>query len=175
MRTGWTIRPTPPVPLWWGRGYAPELAEPGVDPVPELDVGGAPEPDGGVPDPDLLPMSGQFLVEPDPEPALEPEVPPFELDEGVVAEEPDVVLVPELPVVVDVVAASATSALPARRPDVSALTARTLRRRMCMGVLPFCVFGAPAPCESVLQTMRPGSGCSRRATWTGASSRATNG
>jgi hypothetical protein len=106
-------------------------------------------------------MSGQFLVEADPEPALEPEVPLLVLDEGVVA--------------VEVVAASATSAPPARRPDVSALTARTLRRRMCMGVLPFRVFAAPAPCGSVRQTMRPGSGCSRRATWTGASSRATNG
>jgi hypothetical protein len=132
--------------------YAPELEEPEVDPVPEPDVGGAPEPDGGVPDPepDPVPMSGQFLVEPDPELAPGPEVPLLELDDGVVGEEPDVELVPELPVAVDVVAASATSAPPARRPDVSAVTARTLRRRIGMGVLPFCVFAAPAPCEPVL-------------------------
>jgi hypothetical protein len=95
-------------------------------------------------------MFGQFLVEPEPELELEPEPELFELDEGVVVEEPDVELVPELPVAVDVVAASATSAPPARRPDVSAVTARTLRRRIGMGVLPFCVFAAPAPCEPVL-------------------------
>ena len=160
-------------------GYAAEVEEPDVDPLLEPDVGGAPEPDGGVPDsePDPLPMSGQFLVEPDPELELEfePEVPLLELAEGVVPAVPDVELVPELPVVVDVVAASATSAPPARRPDVSALTASTLRRRMCMGGLPFCVPGAPAPCEPVPQTVRSGSGRSRRATWTGAPSHATNG
>ena len=105
------IRPTPPVPLQWGRGYAAEVAEPDVDPLLEPDVGGATEPDGGVPDSkrDPLPMSGQFLVEPDPEP------------------------VPEFPVVVDAVAP----------------TASTLRRRICMVVLPFRVRGAPAPCEPV--------------------------
>jgi hypothetical protein len=103
-------------------------AEPEVDP----DVGGAPEPEGGVPEPDPLPMSGQFLVEPDPELGLEPEVPPLELEEGVVAEVPDVELVPELPDALDVVAASAASAPPARRPDVNAPTARALRRRICM-------------------------------------------
>ena len=119
-------------------------------------------------------MSGQFLVEPDPELELEPEVPLLGLDEGVVAEVPDVEPLPELPVAVDVVAASATSAPPARRPDVSAPTARTLRRRICIGVLPFCVLGAPAPCEPVVQTLRSGSERSRRATWTGAPSHATN-
>jgi hypothetical protein len=166
------VRPTPPVPLWWSRGYSAEVEEPDVAPLPEPDVGGAPAPEGGDPDPDRLPMSGQFLVEPDPE--LEPEVPLLELDEGVVAEVPDVELLPELPVAVDVVAASATSAPPARRPDVSAPTARTLRRRICISVLPFCVLGAPAPSEPVGQTLRPESGCSRRATWTGAPSHATN-
>jgi hypothetical protein len=94
-------------------------------------------------------MFGQFLVEPelelelDPVDELElpvpvfpaPEVPVFELDDGVVLEELE--LVPELPVVVDVVAALATSAPPATRPDVSALIARTLRRRICMSCCPF--------------------------------------
>jgi hypothetical protein len=60
-----------------------------------------------------LPMFGQFLVEPELE------------------------LVPELPLDVDVVAASATSAPPARFPEVSAPTATTLRTRMCMALCPF--------------------------------------
>ena len=112
-------------------------------------------------------MSGQFLVEPDPEPAFEPEpeLPVLEPDDGVVAEEPDVdefavelvPELPELPVVVDVVAALATSAPPARRPEVNAPTARTLRRRICMADVPFrlCwsadpVGPVPAPCASDL-------------------------
>jgi hypothetical protein len=117
----------------------------------EPDEGGPPEPDGGDPDPepDPLPMSGQFLVEPDqeldPEPELEPEpdpedelepepvLPVFELEDGVVVDELE--LVPEFPVVVDVVAALATSAPPARSPEVSAPTARTLRKRICMSCL----------------------------------------
>ena len=112
----------------WGRGrYEP-------------DVGGVPDPDGGGPDRALepLPMLGQFLVELDPE--LEP-------DDGVVVEELEVEeldvelvpVLPELPVAVDVVAALATSAPPVTRPDVSAPTASTLRRRICMSV-PFLVF-----------------------------------
>ena len=94
--------------------------------------------------PEPLPMSGQFLVEPDPELELEPDdeldepdpeppvpvLPEFELEEGVVVDELE--LAPEFPVVVDVVAALATSAPPARSPDVSAPTARTLRKRICM-------------------------------------------
>ena len=101
-------------------------------------------------------MLGQFRVEPDPE--LEPE---FEdepdepllvlldpellvLDDGVVVEELEVEepelefepVVPELPVF-DVVAALAASAPPARRPDVSAPTAKTLRKRICMSGCPF--------------------------------------
>jgi hypothetical protein len=97
-------------------------------------------------------MSGQFLVEPDPEfdpdpdaelvPEPDPEdeldepdpvLPVFELGDGVVVEEFE--LVPEFPVVVDVVAALATSAPPARSPEVSAPTARTLRKRICMSCL----------------------------------------
>jgi hypothetical protein len=112
------------------------------------DPDGAPDPDGGVPpcEPEPLPMSGQFLVDPDPElepeleldPEFDPELPLFELDEGdVVEEEPDVELVPEFPEAVDVVAALATSAPPASRPEVSAPTARTLRKRMCMTDVPF--------------------------------------
>jgi hypothetical protein len=125
---------------------------PAADPLLEPDGGDPPEPDGGVPDPeaDPLPMSGQFLVEPDPElefdpdPELEPELgdeleepdpvlPVFELPAGVVVDELE--LVPEFPVVVDVVAALATSAPPARSPEVSAPTARTLRKRICMSCL----------------------------------------
>jgi hypothetical protein len=110
-------------------------------------VGGAPDPDGGVPlsEPDLLPMFGQFLVEPEPELELEAEPEPllFELDEGVVVEEPDVELVPEFPEV-EVVAALATSAPPASSPEVSALTARTLRKRMYMADVPFSVSPTPA-------------------------------
>jgi hypothetical protein len=106
-------------------------------------------------------MSGQFLVEPDPELELEPddepealdpaapdpaapdpELPVFELDDGVVVDELE--LLPEFPVVVDVVAALATSAPPARSPDVSAPTARTLRKRICMASCPFiCVKRRP--------------------------------
>ena len=97
-------------------------------------------------------MFGQLWVEPEPDPEdvldepelvpLEPEVPLFVLVDGVVveeleAEELDVESVPELPVVLDVVAALATSAPPARRPEVSALMASTLRRRICIGGLPF--------------------------------------
>jgi len=100
-------------------------------------------------------MLGQLCVEPEPEP--EPEVEPEELlddpglvlpepefpdpvlDEGVVVEEPEPEPepVPELPVVVEVVAALATSAPPARRPELSAPMASTLRRRKCMGRCPF--------------------------------------
>ena len=89
-------------------------------------------------------MFGQFLVEPEPEPepdpvpALEPELLLLEPDEGVVVDEPDDELVPEFPEVeVEVVAALATSAPPARSPEVSAPTARTLRKRMCMAGMPF--------------------------------------
>jgi hypothetical protein len=112
-------------------------------------------------------MFGQFLVEPDPELELEP-------DEGVVADVPDVELEPEFPVAVDVVAALATSAPPARSPEVRAPTARTLRRRICMGVQPFCVCATPAPCEPALQTLRPASECSRTARCAGLTSCATN-
>jgi hypothetical protein len=97
-------------------------------------------------------MSGQFLVEPDPELELDPEfepelaepdpedefeepdpvLPVFELDAGVLVDELEL---PEFPVVVDVVAALATSAPPARSPEVSAPTARTLRKRICMSCL----------------------------------------
>jgi hypothetical protein len=102
-------------------------------------------------------MLGQSLVEPDPvlelDPELDPELeldpvdeldepvavlpepvlpvlPVLDVDDGVLEDELE--LLPELPVVVDVVAALATSAPPATRPDVSAPTASTLRRRICM-------------------------------------------
>jgi hypothetical protein len=79
-------------------------------------------------------MSGQFLVEPEAEPVPEPELPVLELDEGEVVEEFELEVEPGLSVVVDVVAALAASAPPARSPDVSAPMARTLRRRICMAV-----------------------------------------
>ena len=69
----------------------------------------------------------------------EPVVPPFELEDGVVElepDEPDVEPEPEFPVP-DVVAALATSAPPATRPEVSAPTASALRRRICMMSLSF--------------------------------------
>jgi hypothetical protein len=128
----------------WGSA---EDQAPEVDPLLEPDEGGPPEPDGGVPDPepDPLPMSGQFLVEPDPELEVEPDpdpedeleepdpvLPVFEFDDGVVVDGDELELVPEFPVDVDVVAALATSAPPARSPEVSAPTARTLRKRICM-------------------------------------------
>ena len=109
-----------------------------------------PYPAGGVPvcEPDPLPMFGQLWVEPEPE--LDPEDvlddpelvlvepdPVLELDDGVVIEELEVEAEPELPVVLVVVAALATSEPPARRPEVSAPMARTLRRRICMGWMPF--------------------------------------
>jgi hypothetical protein len=124
--------------------------EPEVDPELEPDDGGVPEPAGGVPVwvPEPLPMLGQLCVEPEPDPVLElepedvlgepelvlldPELPVLVLVDGVVVE-----LVPELPVVVEVVAALATSAPPVTSPVVSAPTASTLRRRICMGGLPF--------------------------------------
>ncbi len=170
--------------------------EPGVDPLLEPD--GAPDPDGGVPDGafefEPLPMLGQFLVEPELEPELElesepvdefeepePVLPALELDGGVVEEELDVdgfdvelvPVFPEPPVVVDGVAASATSAPPATRPDVNAPMASTLRKRICMGV-PFLVSWR-RPTRTGGHTVRSGSECSRRGTWAGTRSYLTNG
>ena len=119
--------------------------------------------------PEPLPMLGQLRVEPELEPdpldpELEPELdepllvlpdpvfPVLDPDDGVVVEEPEVESelevelepVPVLPVL-DVVAALATSAPPAKRPVVSAPIASTLRRRICMGCCPFHSCVAPAP------------------------------
>jgi hypothetical protein len=85
------------------------------------------------PEPDLLPILGQFLVDPE-------EDVPLELTGGVGLVDPDEFVEVPLPVdelvpvelvelVLDVlVAALATSAPPVTRPPVSALIARTLRR-----------------------------------------------
>jgi hypothetical protein len=115
-------------------------------------------------------MLGQLWVEPeleldpfDPELELEPEFdepllvlpdpvfPVLDPDDGVVVEEPEVEElevelepVPVLPVL-EVVAALATSAPPAKRPVVSAPIASTLRRRICMRCCPFHSCVAPAP------------------------------
>ena len=80
-------------------------------------------------------------------------LPAVELDDGVVEEELDVEgfdvqlvpVFPELPVVVDVVAASATNSVPlVMEADVNAPMASTLRKRICMG----CSFLVPAPAHS---------------------------
>jgi hypothetical protein len=89
-------------------------------------------------------MLGQFLVEPEFElelPELElPVFPVLELDDdGVVVDEPVFEVEPELVlgVELDVVAALATNAPPARRPVVNAPTASTFRKRSCIEGVPF--------------------------------------
>jgi hypothetical protein len=160
-----------------GVGYEPEG---GLEVEP--DDGAVPEPAGGVPMwlPEPLPMLGQFWVELEPEPELEPEdvpeepepvlpelvlpepeLPLLELDEGAVVDELLVELVPELPVVVDVVAALATTAPPATRPEVSALMASTLRRRIFIGCVPFHLVRSASPSGPARHTVRPGTGCNR--------------
>ena len=128
--------------LCGGEGTTGATQALGVEPPLSVDVGGAPdsEPEGGVPlgaPAPPLPMFGQFFV--DPEPELEPErapgpeLPLLEFAGGVLGEEPDVEPEPE-PELPDVVAALATSAPPATRPEVRAPAARTWRKRMCMVV-----------------------------------------
>jgi hypothetical protein len=135
-------------------------------------------------------MLGQLRVEPEPELELDPLDPELELepefgepllalpvpvfpvlepDDGVVVEEPEfeeleveLEPVPVLPVL-DVVAALATSAPPAKRPVVSAPTASTLRGRMCMGCCPFHFVCCAGPSGPVAHTMRPLPVASRRA------------
>jgi hypothetical protein len=126
--------------------------------------GGPADPDGGLPDPDPdpdpAPMFGQFFDEPDAVPEFELDPEPVPVDEFEDPDPVDPVLMDPVPVdpvgpvpvdpdpvapvleledgvVVDVVAALATSAPPARSPDVNAPAARTLRRRICMWVCPF--------------------------------------
>ena len=140
-------------PLWGAFRYEPRGRRtrcPNRTTWRASDYGGVP---GGAFELEPWPMSGQFLVEPEPELELEPEpvdeleepepvLPAPDLDDGVVVEglvveEFDIELVPvfpEPPVVVDVVAALATSAPPAMRPDVSAPVASTLRRRIGMNM-----------------------------------------
>ena len=138
------------------------------------------EPDGVLCPPEPDPMLGQFLVEPEPEPELElpeldepllellepelvppdPEVPVLPvlepvLDDGVLVEELEVELV--LGVELDVVAALATNALPARRPVVNAPTASTFRKRSCMEGMPF-VSGATPPFGGSAQRAPPTCG-----------------
>jgi hypothetical protein len=75
----------------------------------------------------------------------EPELPVLELDDGAVVDELLVEPVPELPVEEDVVAALATNAPPATRPEVSALVASTLRRRIFIGCVPFHLVRSASP------------------------------
>jgi hypothetical protein len=137
-------------------------------------------------------MFGQFFVEPEPDVLLEPEDEPEEPDEpdepdepelvlpdpefpvlvdgvvvdGVVVEEPelDEFEAPELPVVLEVVAALATRAPPARRPEASAPVPSAVRRRIFMAGSPFV--SCPAPAHSG----RHRTGCARDL-WVGADSR----
>jgi len=97
-------------------------------------------------------MSGQLWVDPELEPEdvpdepelvlPDPELPALVPCDGAVVDELE--LVPELPVLVEVVAALAASAPPVTRPAVSAPTASMLRRRICMGGMPFHSWEAPA-------------------------------
>jgi len=134
-------------------------------------------------------MLGQLWVEPvpDPEVELEPEEVPDEpelllelelpvlvLVDGVVDCELGVELVPELPVVVEVVAALATSAPPVTSPVVSAPMASTLRKRICMGGLPFRLVWNADPFGPVRHTLHPGSVGGRRVTWACVRSYLTN-
>lgn len=181
-------RPAAPIlcPWWlrWGGGTVGYEPEGGLEVEP--DDGAVPEPAGGVPGwlPEPLPMLGQFWVELEPEPELEPEevpdepelvlpelvlpepeLPVLELDDGAVVDELLVEPVPELPVEVDVVAALATNAPPATRPEVNALVARTLRRRIFMGCVPFPLVRSASPSGPAPHTVRPGSGCDRTMGW----------
>ena len=132
----------------------------------EPDDGPVPEPAGGVPVwlPEPLPMLGQFCLELEPEPEEvpeepelvlpepvlpepvlpEPELPVLELDDGAVVDELLVEPVPELPVEVDVVAALATNAPPATRPEVSAPWPARCVGGSSLVVFPFISCGAPA-------------------------------
>jgi hypothetical protein len=130
-------------------------------------------------EPELEPVELEF--EPDdvldePEPVLlDPEFPLLELDDGEDVDEFVVELVPEFPVVLDVVAALATNAPPARRPEVSAPMASTLRRRICMMVLPFHLVCRANPSGPALHTVLQGSECNRKMKWVCANSYLKNG
>ncbi len=110
-----------------------------------------------------------------PELLLDPELPLLVLVDGVVVDELEAALVPELPVVVEVVAALATNAPPVRSPALSAPTASTLRRRICMGGVPFRLVWSADPLGPVRHTLRPGSVGSRTTTWACVRSYLTNG
>ena len=155
-------------------GYEPEGAlEPGGE------DGCVPEPAGGVPVwlPEAPPMSGQLWAEPDPDPELElepddvleepelvllePVFPVPELDDGVEVDELVVEPEPVLPVVVDVVAAFATNAPPATRPEVSAPMANTFRRRIFIGIVALSLGWSASPSGPVTHTVHLGSGRNR--------------
>jgi hypothetical protein len=153
------------VPLWGGQAEVLPGLDPDADEGVPAPAGGAP--DGGVP-PEFgcafgfepgpafepLPMFGQLCVDPDPEfpvPEDDGVVDPDELDDVPELEfdvEPlpefEVDTEPELPVE-PVVAALATSAPPTTSPEVSAPTASTLRRRICIRSLSFIGAGPFGP------------------------------
>jgi hypothetical protein len=131
-------------------------------------------------------MCGQLCVELELEPEDVPEelelVPPepeLDVDDGEVdvLDDPEglEVALPELPVVVDVVAALAASAPPARSPEVSAPMASTLRRWIFMGVLPFRVVSVTGSFEPASHTLHPESVADRTTTWVDDNSLLTNG
>jgi hypothetical protein len=118
-------------------------------------------------------MLGQFLVEPELEPEPELELDPdeleleelepvfevLELDDGVVVDVLVLALEPVVPVVdgvLEVVAASATTAPPARRPVVSAPNANALRRRTFMVVALSSLLLRP-PVRAGITTVRLGA------------------
>jgi hypothetical protein len=99
-------------------------------------AGGVPEglPPGAACELEPLPMFGQFFVLPELVPELELEgvvdVELFDVEPELVPEFPD----PEFEVVLDVVAALATSAPPAIKPELNAPMANALRRLRFMRV-----------------------------------------
>jgi hypothetical protein len=112
-------------------------------------------------------MLGQFLVEPEPELEFEPDEPEefelfelFELDDGVVVVELVLALEPVVPVL-DVVAASATTAPPTTSPVVNAPNANALRRRIFMVVALSSRVVRP-PVRAGNTTVRPGAVAFRR-------------
>jgi hypothetical protein len=167
-------RPTPPFLCLPAAGppgrYEPEGEPDPAGGAPELPDGGEPLPPEGVPlepEPEPLPMFGQLWVEPEPDEVEpepdeldEPEEP--ELDDGVVVEEFVLVLALE-PVepVLDVVAASATTAPPTTSPVVKAPNANALRRRIFMVVALSSRVVRP-PVRAGNSTVRPAAVALRR-------------
>ncbi len=132
----------------WVPAPLPILGQLCVEPELELEPV-EPELDDGVDEPELV--------------LLDPVFPVLELEDGVAVDELVPEVLPEVPVVLEVVAALATNAPPARSPEVSAPMASTLRRRICMTVLPFISYEAPT--QSVRHCIRCSSDLGAAAEW----------